>query len=113
MSQFEKTRNLSGEMNFMWILLTIASLKSKSLQELRLNFYNYGGDFFLFDVHSRCLKNVLKKMTENFPNIQYFRLALDVAISPIYKEICREIASEEKIKIEIRNTRDDSKHLFG
>ena len=106
---------LSQPMNLLSVLTAISSFNSNCLQELHLNFYNFApkGASFLFDDSDRSLKKVLKRMTtENLPNMEYLCLTLDFEICPIYREICREIASEQKIKIEIRNTRDDLRYVY-
>ena len=118
LKRLEIVSYLSCDTKFILILNTIAnSFNSKSLQELHLTFYNFGSHFCSAHVHHRCLKNVIKKMTENLPNMQFFHLAWyipwDTNIPSVYTEVCREMASESKIKIEIRNTRDNSKILFG
>ena len=118
LKRLEIVSYLSCDTKFILILNTIAnSFNSKCLQELHLTFYNFGSHFCSAHVHHRCLKNVIKKMTENLPNMQYFHLAWyipwDTNIPSVYTEVCREMASESKIKIEIRNTRDNSKILFG
>ena len=92
---------LNTQNNLLTILKTIASFNSNCLQELHLNFCNNYAQPSL----GKSLKNVLKTMTQNFPNMKYLCLTLDFEICQTFLRICEEIASEQIINIEIKNTR--------
>ena len=92
---------LNTQNNLLTILKTIASFNSNCLQELHLNFCNNYAQPSL----GKSLKNVLKTMTQNFPNMKYLCLTLNFEICQTFLRICEEIASEQIINIEIKNTR--------
>ena len=100
---------LSEPIDLLSILETISSFNSNCLEELHLNFPKLAprGSSILFNVSDRqSLKNVLKKIIENLPKMKYLCLFLDFENCHIYpgQEICQEMVSEQKIKIEMRNT---------
>ena len=107
----------SPTIDYSVILNTIASFNSKSLQILHLYTPNTNPHMTnLCD--PLIMKNVLKMMTENMPKIQYFNLTLNsnadvhkILQKNVYK-ICQEIASEKKIKIEIRSIEFGTRFVF-
>ena len=86
----------------------MANFNSASLQELHLIFKTM--DVLVPETFLQAVKNFLKKVTENKPKLQYLGLDLNLdEFNSVFtpqdtanvKKICREIASEKKIEIEL------------
>ena len=79
------------------VLNCCPKLKILKIKEFRLN------------VYPQYLKKFLKTITENVPQIQIICLALYLDLDiPIYLKVCKEIAFENNIKIELQNVRSGS-----
>ena len=99
---------LSKLTDLLTILQIIASFSSHCLQEIDLNIsYGYANFHELSKPDVRqSLKDVLKKMAENFPSMKKLCLALNFEIYQMLPQIYQEIASEQNINIEIRKFKE-------
>ena len=88
----------------------MVNFNSASLKELHLKFLTLRLEVLDSAPFLQAVKNFFKKVTENKPKLQYLGLDLNLEAfneeftpqdTANVKKICREIASEKKIEIEL------------